>query len=730
MNKALLLLTTAVGCMAPSLALAQAGATTPLTGAGSATPADAQDGVADIVVTAERRATTAQKTPIAISTVSGDELRERQLNSIGQVLQQTPAVVIPNSSKGQAVFIRGIGSTGDAQEGGDPAVNLNIDGVYQQQAVVPLASTFDISRVEVLRGPQGTLYGRNSNAGSVNIVTNEATLGVNAGYFNLQVGDYDAVRAEAAGNVALGDKAALRVAFATNRHDGYYSNGGASADSYAARAKLRWEPTDRLTLSLTGLYAREEGAPDATVPAPLNQGDPYNTTYPAYNGQNGNPLFPPLAAAATPVPKGVRNVTVGQVYGQLDYDLGFGTLTVLPAWNYTHQYQDTALLPFGAAAQDVTENAESLETRIASSASSPIRWVAGLYFFQAEDIPVLDPMVVLNFPHNPRTYPTNWASRYYSRSLAAFGQVTVLITERLRLTGGARYTQDRKSVDFQTNIAPLVYQQGPQYRNDEGSVNLKGGIEYDLSSRSLFYAQVSNGYKAGGFNPNGSYYQPEKIVAYEGGVKNRFFGNRVQFNIGGFYYDYSGYQARVNIPDPTDTVTGASQQIINAAALQTYGGEAELTVQPTPRDRFYASVAYLHSRGHFVYTGGTYTAPQLIDIDDVTPPNSPAWSGLVSYSHRFDIADGSSISPRVDMRYSSGYDTSIDVSAFDYQPGFTRTDASITYALPNDSISIRVFIRNIENKVQKTFTLAPPVPFAALQLSDPQTYGVALSARF
>ena len=82
------------------------------------------------------------------------------------------------------------------------------------------------------------------------------------------------------------------------------------------------------------------------------------------------------------------------------------------------------------------------------------------------------------------------------------------------------------------------------------------------------------------------------------------------------------------------------------------------------------------------------------------------------------------------MRYSSGYDTSIDVSAFDYQPGFTRTDASITYALPNDSISIRVFIRNIENKVQKTFTLAPPVPFAALQLSDPQTYGVALSARF
>jgi iron complex outermembrane receptor protein len=689
-------------------------------------------GVADIIVTAERHSATIQKTPIAITAVTGDEVRKRQLNSIGDILAQTPAVVVQNSTKGEAVFIRGIGSTGDAQEGGDPAISLNIDGVYQQQAVVPLASSFDINRVEVLRGPQGTLYGRNSNAGSVNVITNDPRLGENSGYFNLQLGDYRAVRSEAAANVALGADAAARIALVANRHDGYYSNDGDSADGYALRGKLKVQPVEPLTITLTGLWATEDGNPQSTVPAPLDKDHPYNTTYPAYDGTNGNPFFPPLAAGPSVVPHGVQNVKFGMVYGQLDYDLGFATFTLLPAHTWTHQYQDTVLLPLGAAAQDVTENANSLEARLASAPSSPVTWVVGLYGFKADDDPVAFPRQTVDFVHRPIAFPESVAMHYGSRTYAAFGQVTVPITGKLRVTGGARYTHDQKRADFRTFSSSATSVDGASYTRRYGRGTYKAGVEYDLAPRSLFYAQVSTGFKAGGINPNGSEYDPEKITAYEAGLKNRFFDNKVQLNLDAYLYNYHGYQARVNAPDCSDA-TGFSQQTINAASLKNYGGEAELTVWATHHDRLSATAAYLHSRGRFTYDNGICSAGVIThDYEDLVeaPPNSPKWSGTIGYEHRFDLPGGMSLTARGDMRWSASYDTSIDDSIYDHQGGFTRTDASLTWSSADDRLSVRAFIKNIENKTQKLFTLAPPVPFAALEISAPQTYGVALSAKF
>ena len=689
-------------------------------------------GVADIVVTAERHSSTIQKTPIAITAVTGDEVRERQLNSIGDILAQTPAVVVQNSTKGEAIFIRGIGSTGDAQEGGDPAINLSIDGVYQQQAVVALASSLDINRVEVLRGPQGTLYGRNSNAGSVNIITNDPQLGENSGYFNLQLGNYRAVRSEAAANVALGNNAAARLSFVANRHDGYYSNDGDSADGYALRGKVKVKPTEPLTITLTGLWAVEDGNPPSTVPAPLDKHHPYNTTYPAYDGTNGNPFFPPLAAGPTEMPHGIQTTKFGMIYGQLDYDLGFATFTLLPAHSYTHQYQDTALLPLGAAAQDVTENANSLEARLSSSAASPVSWVVGLYGFKSDDDPVAFARETIDFGHVPVAFPDDVAIHYGSRSYAAFGQVTVPITQALRATGGARYTHDEKQVDFRTYSSETSSIDGASYTKKYGRGTYKAGLEYDLTSKSLLYAQASTGFKAGGINPTGSTYDPEKITAYETGIKNRFFNNKVQFNLSAYLYNYHGYQARVNAPDCSNA-NGFSQQTINAASLKNCGGEAELTVWPTRHDRFYATGAYLHSRGHFTYDNGICSAGAIThDYEDLTeaPPNSPTWSGTIGYEHRFDLSRGMSLIARADMRWSASYDTSIDDSIYDHQGSFTRTDASLSWSSADDRLSVGAFIKNIENRTQKLFTLAPPVPFAALEISAPQTYGVSLSAKF
>ncbi|MFT4077404.1 MAG: TonB-dependent receptor [Asticcacaulis sp.] len=701
------------------------------TAEGQATAATDTTGVQEVIVTAERRSTKIERTPIAITAISGNDARKKGLNSVGDILAQTPAVVVQNSTKGQAVFIRGIGSTGDAQEGGDPAVNLNIDGVYEQQAIIPLASSLDVNRVEVLRGPQGTLYGRNSNAGSVNIITNDPTLGAVSGYVNVDVGNYDSKRIETAVNVPLSDKVAARLAVVGNQHDGYYSNGGGSADGYAARAKVKAWATDRLTVTVSGLYSRETGNPASTVPAPLNTSDPYNTTYPAYDGTNGNPYFPPLSASATVMPHGVQDVKFSQVNAQIDYNFDFATLTVLPAFSHTYQYADTALLPFGASAQETSEDARSLEARLASSPTSRITWVTGLYAYSADDHRNPFPEESLDFVHAAVSLPANQAIRYSSRSYAAFGQVTVPVTDRFRLTGGARYTHDLKATAFGYYTSETERTAVSVNTNAYSRSTYKGGAQYDLSAATMIYGQVSTGFKAGGVNPNGSSYDPEEITAYEAGLKTRFFDNKVHLNLSAYNYIYDGYQARVNAPDCSDS-NGYSQQTINAANLKNYGGEAEVNAAPTRHDRFYATAAYLHANGRFQYDNGTCSAGVIThDYLDITgaPPNSPKWSGLIGYEHRFDLPRGA-LSARVDMRWSGAYDTSIDDSEYDHQDSFTRTDATFVYTLPGDKVSIRAYVRNIEDKAQKLFTLAPPIPFAALELSDPRTYGVSLMVQY
>ncbi|MFT3763034.1 MAG: TonB-dependent receptor [Pseudoxanthomonas sp.] len=660
----------------------------------------------DVVVTAERREQNIQKTAVAISAVDGEQIRERGLVNIGDVLSQTPAVVMQNSTKGQAVFIRGVGSTGDAQEGGDPAVNLSIDGVYQQQAAVALANTLDIQRVEVLRGPQGTLYGRNANAGSINVISNDPVLGGFSGSAGLQLGNYETVRTEAAANLPISDVLAARVAWASSKHDGYLSNGANAEDSTAARLKFLYRPSDALTLRLTADHSRETGTPAATVPLPLSGSDPWDSI----------------------VVSGVQEVEMSRVYAQLDYDFGFATLTALPAYSETHQYQDSMLLPVGAAAQGASEYARSMEVRLVSSGSA-VQWVGGLYYYDGRNVNDSSPAIVIDAPHQVSSVGDDVLRDAAAESYAAYGQATIPVSERLRLVAGARYTVDRKSMDFLTKTGDTTFAPGPHYAHDWSAATWKAGVEFDVGRDSLLYFHVSNGVKAGGINTyDSSVYEPEKITALEAGSKNRFFDNRLQLNLSAFWYDYEDFQARLPFLDPT-TAGGIAQKIQNASDARIYGSELELSWVPTTSDKLDLNVAYLHANfGGFRYvdTSGE------VDRSGQVMPNSPTWSGLFSYNHFWDLASGASVNARVDVRYSSRYDSSIDEAPdnLDIQSGFTRSDASLIYRPSAGNWGVRLYVRNIENKAQKLFSLVPVPVLAAAQVSDPRTYGVALDLNF
>lgn len=672
----------------------------------------------EIIVTAQRREQTLQKTAVAISAVTGEELRARALNTLGDALTQTPAVVVNGTTKGASVTIRGIGSTGDAQEGGDPAVNLNVDGVYTQQQAAPLSSSFDVSRIEVLRGPQGTLYGRNANAGAVNVITNDPSLSDPSGYARLQLGNKNAVRVEAAGDLRLGEDAAVRLALATDHRDSFYSNGANSRKGYATRAKLLFEPSDDLKIRATAAYARERGKPQAGVPSPLNEADPFNTTFPA------NPIFP----NGVSIPSGKQDLRVLQLYAQVDYDLSFGTLTLLPAYTYTHQYQDYVILPIAGGATDVAEKAYQGEVRLSSNPTSDVKWVAGLFYYNANDKQDIFAPSHLNFPSSPPNLGLN-RSGAGSESYAGYGQFTVPVSERLRLTGGLRYTHDRKNFDFLNVTSATTGDRLPSVYGDFSAITYKAGLEYDLAERVLLFADIRSGFKAGGVNNDGSSYEPEDITAYEGGLKSRFLDNRLQANLSGFYYDYKGFQVRESaVCTPAVVGCGPNGLIflnLNAGDAQVHGAEGEVTFVPTGHDRLVLSANYLHSRfGEFHYGGA--------DLSGTVIPNSPKWSGSVSYAHIWDVgAAGARIELRGDLRYSGAYDTGIDPGLDDIQDRFTRSDASLAYMAADDRWSLRLFVRNIENNVQRIYSLDPPVPgTSALLINDPRTYGVTLSANF
>lgn len=665
-----------------------------------------------IVVTAQRREENIQKTAVSITAVDGEQIRERGLSNISDVLSQTPSVQVEGSNvaKMQSVFIRGVGSTGDPHEGGDPAVNLSIDGVYQQQ--VRFAGTLDLQRVEVLRGPQGTLYGRNANAGSVNVITKDPEIGSFSGNAQVQLGNYETVRTEAAANLPISDALAARVAYGTAKRDGYLENGANAEDSTAARVKFLYQPSDALTLRVTADHSRETGTPAATVPLPLSSEAPWRSH----------------------VLSGVKDEEASRIYAQLDYDLGFATLTALPAYSETHFYWDSMMLPIFSYAQGNSEYSQSAELRLVSAAESAVKWVGGLYYYKGRVEHDLNPPEVVDFVHYRHAIGADAISVARAESYAVYGQANFPLSDRLRAVGGARYTVDRKTSEFmtatgETSAGETTFAPGPSYSGRWSASTWKAGLEYDVGADSFLYGQVSTGLKAGGINGiDGSTYDPETIIAYEIGSKNRFLDNRLQLNGSAFYYDYEDFQANLPFHDP-ENLDYLNKKTQNAVTASIYGAELEVNWMPTTSNRLDLSLAYLRARfDDFVYTDSS----GQVDRSGQTMPRSPTWSGQLSYSRFWDLASGASLTGRLDVRYSSSYDAGIDEApgGLDIQSSYTRSDASLIYRSASGNWGLRLYVRNIEDKAQFLFTLVPVPVLAAGEVSDPRTYGIALNLNF
>jgi iron complex outermembrane recepter protein len=716
----------AVACLAASTSWAQSAGSADTTANSPGTTADSKQ-LQTVVVTSERRSTNLQKTAVSIVAVSGEEQRAKGQTTLESTLSDTPAVTVMATPQGGQVFVRGVGSQGDSNWV-DPAVSLNLDGIYSGRAERVFSSMYDVQRVEVLRGPQGTLYGRNSTGGAVNVLTNGPGRKFEAGV-NAQMGNYNLAHVDGYINTPLNDVLALRVAAMREKRDGYFSNGGRASDLSAGRLKLLLKPNADFSLLATVDSFDSKGAGATSVPRGFSGGPTFFNWKTDYSDPwTVDPLHP----------ADVQRTRFTTTSLQADWNLGFGTLTVLPAYVTSKRYTETDLvagiavpgstLPLPASTWEETQ--KTLEVRLASPAKAATQWVVGAYLFDANN----------EQTGTPPSYPTptweSYGTTVPATSQALFGQLTTPLTARLRLTAGLRYTRDDKTYNYGVRNTAVwtgsAYDTGAMsVSNKYNATTGKLGLEFDLSPQSMVYATVATGYKAGGFGiavpPQA--YEPEHLTAFELGSKNRFFDNQLQVNTELYSYNYKNYQvmyqdAAAPSPIPGDTAVAFMQYVVNAGAGKNNGFEVETRWRALPDTELRAAVTYTDA--HY----GKFSQASIQNMNGARVVGTPRWTVTLGAEQSWELGGGL-LTAGLNTRFSDGYIVSLNSSMSGgnlngEQGTFHKTDLRLSYAPVNERWSVGLWLRNLENSAQSTQAL----PFGRMLISDPRTFGANLSYKF
>ena len=670
----------------------------------------------EVVVTAQKRAEDVQKIPLAVTPVGGPKLVEQGVTDVRKIGNLVPGIVLGQDYIYTQVDIRGVGANNDAPAL-DPAVAFNIDGVYQARDYGTYGSFYDIDRVEVLRGPQGTLYGRNATGGSINVITNKPVDAFHAA-LEEDLGDYNLVRTFGMVNAPVSDQLAIRLAFQQAKHNGYLTSGFNDQDSVAGRLQALYRPSSDVSLLLAGEVFNDHSNGAHTI-----TGLPYK--------QPSDPWYDPLSVSQAQAAGGAgSNFADWAIHAQLDWNLGFATLTDIPAYKHVHAYGTDPVVGVYSTS-DLVDKSYSNELRLTSNQSMPLKWVVGGYFFREDDQSYADYFSHSKFfsfdgiTTNPDIKEVSWA---------AFGQATYEIQPGLRVTGGLRYSIDSKSATGQNQT--FLSFGGPAFlsgtipdnfpRTTWHHLDWRVGADFDLTPQTLVYANVATGYLEGGFNlgsqvgllPN---FVPEKLTAYTVGAKNRLFDDRVQLNWEAFYYDYNNYIVSVYL---TAGPAVGQFALFNTPA-KIYGGEAEAIFRATPNDTFNANLSLLHGRyGNFVQT---FVSTGLTNLSGKALEKSPSVTVQAGYEHVFELPNGDAIKFNVQTNYSGSYWTLFDHTPGTKQPSYTWTNLVLTYQAPGNHWHVQGYVDNLENSAVIA-TAAPPNSSSAgvpwLHIEAPRTFGV------
>ena len=702
--------------------------------------------VEEVVVTANRYSSKLSKTALAVSAISGEELRKGGYESLANLTQAIPNLQMDANGTATRISIRGVTST-DTTEKGDPSAAFMIDGVYIARSEAQNVSFYDIDQIEVLRGPQGTLFGRNTTAGVINIKSKRPTSDFGYGVNGL-FGDYNAWSIGGYINFPMSNSLSLRAAANINKRDPFIINGQGTGykmsnnrDDKSLRLSALYEPSDLLSILLRADYSQINSV-NADIDARNFYIDP-NAANPIYFESSSKAkrtlsFIPDNGGRGTLQQYQSDNHTWG-LSAEINYDFNFAELTYLASRRYFERNElgNIILSSFYGSRfiQDADYSQTSHELRITNKEGSKFRNQAGLYYFNEtskvqftlRDLEVIFLPHYFSFPQDPMK----------SENMAAFAQTSYSLRPNLRLVAGARYSKDNKSrlgfTSFQNeyvfNPANGDFRVLNAAELSSDNLSWRLGADFDLDANTFFYSNISSGYKAGSFNDgcmvgtkhlgvncdtptdeNLLFYKPETLVSYEIGLKKKLLNNSLNIEAIIFLYDYKNLQLTGLA---YDRFGGPFYTTTNAAKAEVSGFELNGDWRATKNDKLRFSLAILNANY------GNYSPNGINDWSGLPLDRTPPLVASIGYDKTFVVNSGKLVFSAF-ARISEKYYLSNTSSGLRFEvPSNTKSDASIAFSPLNSAWEMQVFIKNIEDKV---YPLTVGGGVAAP--SEPRTMGV------
>lgn len=722
-------------------------------GAQADTAAVGPGGLEEIVVTARRREESLQTAPVSVAAFTAAALERQGIDTLVDLGSHVPNLSMISGQGGGAtqtqVSIRGVGQS-DFILTSDQSVGLYVDGVYLPRSMGAALDLIDIERIEVLRGPQGTLFGRNTTAGAIQIISAPPQDALFA-KAELTTGSFDRLDFKGSLNMPLGEQIASRISLASLNQDGYgtrlFDNtDGADTDVLAGRAAFRAELTDNLQADLIVDYSRKRGHGGLERLVNIDPSDPNLAFYNSFLVSQGLP--PADERFITP---DVHTTWSGS-RNQDDNEMGGASLTLdwsgaalhfksITAWR-TLQVQsgydfDGTPYPLAEQALHLDQEQISQELQLSGDAfGDRLQWMTGLFYFgedaqDLQDVPFYQPVVATgdgSFVRVPGGFSLMSFISQDTRSYAAYGQGTYRFTDKWSVTAGLRYTDEKKTLDSYLITGAFVRPPGT-VSESWSDLSPRLGLEYRISDRAMTYVSASRGFRSGGFNgrnisPNPPQsFDPETIWAYELGLKTETDNRRLRFNSAVFYYDYSDFQGLT-----LGSFSGLVINVGNIAKVEMYGAEFDLAARPTEALQLSFAAGYTHHDIAEVEPGA-----QITIRPDTRLVNAPEWTATAAIDYRVGAGKAGDIDLHLDYGWKSEIEFFLPNYPDEGQDAYGVLNARVGFAPAGRSWRVEVFGNNLADEEYRVFAengTALGVPATTAAYARPREWGARFKIEF
>ncbi len=730
-------------------------------------------GLEEIVVTARRVRESLQDTPVAVTAFSSMAIERKFATDIRALAGDVPNVVITNvpGFNAASIGIRGQ-STGDIILTFEPAVGVVVDDFVLAHVQTQLFDLFDIDRIEVLRGPQGTLFGKNTVGGVVNVITKrpEKTFGaeMRLGYSSFNTKDV-----KAAINLPLADNLFFRVAGSFQESDGFYrltktnnvdfipmdvparGQRWGGTRYFSGRAKLLWEPGPDTNVLFTYEMLRDRGdSPPSVNESPAGflfdvLGFPGIQTTGASPFDTGTTLCRGNANAPTcPGTLNGHRINVDGGYVRVEHNMqDIGSLTVVGGYRKVKSilpsdYTGESAYLFVSTRND-TRDQYSLEARFSSDFSDKLKFTVGsMYWGQKLDANATSFLGFLRFLGDPTalTDPNLSTADYKVDSYAAFGEAEYKVSDPFSVFLGGRYTKEKKTFSVRPQVRRSRVQAGfwPEY-SDEASFSkptFRAGYRWEITDGVNNYFTYSQGYKSGGYNEQAMSatsalpFREETADSFEFGLKTETADRRLRFNLAAFYVKYDDLQRDAVVPfiDPITGLPGQETRTTNAGKAEVYGLELEASAVPVDGLTLGASLGYQKAKylEFFTDVDGNGTND---DASNLKLRNVPKWTANASANYAFPPTDWGQVSLNADVNYQAQYESVTLNAPFTQGEARTLVGASIQWADPTERYRVSVFTRNLLDETYRVSANSVAGLFNFTNYAPPRSFGIELGVK-